>query len=145
MITLEKINKKIIEWQNNLITKERIQSWADNLWGTAELDELYELDNNAQNEFIITEILYYLEFINMNLITKDDIPQLLKFLNSKDNYLNSYKDLDQYFGGIDYRKRAEELKDDPFYREYCMSILNLRTKNPSKNNKNKVGETSNAE
>ena len=58
MITLEKISKKIIDWQNNLITKEQIQAWADNLWGTTELDELYELDNNAQNEFIITEILH---------------------------------------------------------------------------------------
>ena len=81
MITVEQIGQKIIDWQNNLITKEQIQAWAENLLGTAELDELYELDNNAQNEFIITEIRHYLEFINMNLIMKDDIPQLLRGCN----------------------------------------------------------------
>ena len=73
------------------------------------------------------------------------IDPLLKFLNSKDNYLNSYKDLEQYFGSINYRKRAEELKDDLFYREYSMSILKSHTKNPIKNIENNHREPNSKE
>jgi len=40
---------------------------------------------------------------------------------------------------------STRLKDDPFYREYCISILNPHTKNPNENEENNHEEKGSVE
>ena len=60
---------------------------------------------------------------------KDDIPYVLEYIDTARRYGeefdyysiadNAYKKWHKYRDSINYQKRAEELKDDPFYAPYC--------------------------
>ena len=67
----------------------------------------------------LEDTVFYLEFININLTAKEDIPYVLEFIDSKEPYQNAYEKWDKYLQGIDYKKRAKELKDDQFYAPFC--------------------------
>ena len=142
-IEISQIRQKIIDWQNGKISKEEMQEWGDNIdfqlrFGEVDIDD---------DEFYIgLEVASYLGFININLTTKEDIPYVLEYIDTAKRYNEkfenffiedkAYKKWYKYRDNINYRKRAEELMNDPFYREYCMSILKSHTKNPIENGKN---------
>jgi len=138
MITLKKIKQKIIDWRDGKISTIEIQQWGEDKYMSEEMknSQLNEVDH-----FIAIEVLQYLEFINMNLTIKEDIPYILIFIDSGHLYKDACKNWYKYRDNINYKKRAEELKDDLFYREYCMSILKSHTKNPSENEKNNHEKT----
>lgn len=142
MITLKKIKQKIIDWKDDKISTIEIQQWGEDKYMSGEMknSQLNEADH-----FIAIEVLQYLEFINMNLTIKDDIPYILIFMDSGHLYKDACKDWYKYRDNINYKKRAEELKDNPFYREYCMSILKSHTKNPSGNDGNNHEEKDSVE
>ena len=132
-----------MDWKNDKISKEEIQEWGDNIDFQLRFGEV----NISDDEFYIgLEVTSYLGFINMNLTTKDDIPHVLEYMDTAKRYSEKFENLSiedkayikwyKYRDNINYRKRAEELKDDPFYREYCMSILKSHTKNSSGNDGN---------
>ena len=131
-----------MDWQNDKITTADIQQWGDEKYMSGEMknSQLNEADH-----FIAIEVLQYLEFINMNLTIKDDIPYILIFMDSNHLYKDACKDWYKYRDNINYRKRAEELKDNSFDREYCMSILKSHTKNPSGNDGNNHEEKGSVE
>ena len=125
LVTIKEIRQKIIDWKNDKITKKEIQEWGDNIRGDADLSN--------EEHFIGIEVISYLEFININLTKKEDIPYVLEYIDTAkrhgekfENYSiedEAYKKWDSYRKNINYRKRAEELKEDPFYTEYCLGVL----------------------
>lgn len=119
VITVKKIKQKIVDWQVGKITTAEIQQWAEEKYMG---DEMRNSVLSEVDHFITIEALQYLESINMNLTTKDDIPFLLKFINSGKLCHDAYKDWRKYLDNIDYNKRVTELKDDPFYKEYCTGL-----------------------
>lgn len=76
MITLKKIKQKIIDWKDDKISTIEIQQWGEDKYMSEEMknSQLNEVDH-----FIAIEVLQYLEFINMNLTIKEDIPYILIF------------------------------------------------------------------
>jgi hypothetical protein len=112
MITVEQIRQKIIDWQNDEITKEEIQEWAEEI--------RFEADLNEEEEFVGIEVISYLEFINIDKTTKEDIPYVLEYIDNAKRYEDeAYRKWYKYRESINYQKRAEELKNDPFYAPYC--------------------------
>lgn len=68
----------------------------------------------------LEDTVFYLEFININLTAKEDIPYVLNYLDTAKPYKDeAYNKWNRYLKGIDYKKRAKELKDDQFYAPFC--------------------------
>ena len=112
MVTIKQIRQKIVDWQDDTITKEELQGWGEDIRFEANLSE--------EEEFIGIEVIAYLEFININLTTKEDIPYVLNYLDTAKPYKDeAYNKWNRYLKGIDYKKRAKELKDDQFYAPFC--------------------------
>jgi hypothetical protein len=116
MVTVKIIRQKIVDWQNDKIAKEELQKWGEEKYMS---DEMHNSKLNKRDREIVIEVLQYLEFMNINTTIKDDIPYVLEFMDSNIPYKEAYKKWDQYLDGIDYKKRARELKHDPFYAPYC--------------------------
>ena len=117
MITLEQIKSKILEWSDNHITAEKLQQWGEEQYMS---EELRSSNLQESDHFIMIEVLQYLEFININLTTKDDIPFILKFIDSGKLYKKAYTQWIHYTDNIDYTERANQLKNDPFYVIYSI-------------------------
>lgn len=111
MINLKIIRQKIVDWQNDMISKECLQQWGEDFRLDAYLNEDEELKG--------IEVLSYLEFMNIDKTLKEDIPYVLEFIDSDEKYEDAYKKWYEYLNSIDYKKRAKELKNDPFYAPYC--------------------------
>lgn len=88
MITVEQIRQKIIGWKNDKITTSDIQQWGEEKYMSEEMDSLNEFEH-----FIAIEVLQYLEFINMNLTTKEDIPYVLEYIDTAKRYSEKFENL----------------------------------------------------
>ena len=116
MITIKEIKNRVIDWKNEKITKEFLKEWAEDL---NDRKVVFESNLSERDEFIAHEVLHYLEDIDMNLSTTDDIPSLIEFIEDKSDYKLAYKNWDKYLESIDYKIRKEKLKNDLFYNKYC--------------------------
>lgn len=70
----------------------------------------------SQVESIFEEVLYKLDGVHYQLIIKEDIPIIIKFLETKPNDTSeAWKIWNDYWRSIDYEKRKKELINSNFY------------------------------
>ncbi|RZI45291.1 hypothetical protein EDM53_05475 [Rickettsiales endosymbiont of Peranema trichophorum] len=119
MITVQEVRQKIIDWRDGVMTTEEIQGWGEEKYTS---NDLRNASLSEREHFIVIEVLQYLEFINMNLVTKDDIPHILEFIDGADHN-DAYKKWNEYLNNIDYKSRADLLKGEAFYEDYCLAHL----------------------
>tara|TARA_R110002049_G_scaffold2743_4_gene21072 strand:+ start:7978 stop:8307 length:330 start_codon:yes stop_codon:yes gene_type:complete len=107
VITATKIESMLNKWSAGEIDASQIHEWAENRYMT----DKYDAESDRVNE-----VLAKLDMLNMNLVTKEDIPTLLAVLKS-DDYLAV---LDDYFNKVDIEKRKKELCNIELYEKFCV-------------------------
>lgn len=117
--TREKIFDMLSRWGTGEISTQEIFNWANSLYLSDECTyDDWEGDNSVSNE-----VLSYLDTLDMNLITQEDIPALTALLNSS---IGCFKvglaNWQKYIKSIDYIARKRSLKEDPLYRPFCVDI-----------------------
>ena len=66
---------------------------------------------NDGNDSVTNEVLAYLESIDMNLVTQEDIPACFEFLDTAPGrFQEGYRKWDNYLESINYEKRKKMLK-----------------------------------
>ena len=96
-------------WKENKITAADVYETADQLFSS---NELKLLDwENGEDYSVTMEILSYLEMMDINFITQEDIDPAIEFLQTKIGY---YKEGSEKWGAykatINYEERMKKLK-----------------------------------
>ena len=100
-------------WQSGVIDEREVHEEAEMLW-----DEHEEWPTFPEHhpESIAIEVLSHLEILNHQLITREDIPAMLTFLDTPPGKeLQGWKAWRRYWEGLDLRSRQKALKDNPYY------------------------------
>lgn len=115
--TRQDIIEKLTDWQTGRMSTEEIFDWANDNWIPYEDQyEDHEYSSDGEYQSVTRDVINYLEELFRLDITKDDIPELLKYLQTpKGQYEEGNKKLTNYFDSIDWDKRNEELKDKKPY------------------------------
>jgi hypothetical protein len=108
VITADTVESKLRKWQAGEVTTTEIHDWAENTYAVS----ASEPESDAVNE-----VLAQLDMLNMNLVTKDDIPALVAALRSKD--FESL--LEEHFATVDLNLRKSQLAEIPLYAPFCRS------------------------
>nr|WP_253307538.1 hypothetical protein [Rickettsia endosymbiont of Ceutorhynchus assimilis] len=114
VVTREYLVSLLRAWQQNKITTEEIYETANYLY---DCDILKVLDLENGDDFsVATEALQYLESLNINFITQEDIEPAIEFLNTPiGKYLEGDKKWEQYTSSINYEERMKKLKGQSPY------------------------------
>ncbi|WP_342269868.1 hypothetical protein [Rickettsia endosymbiont of Orchestes rusci] len=108
VVTREYLVSLLRAWQQNKITTEEIYETANYLY---DCDILKVLDLENGDDFsVATEALQYLESLNINFITQEDIEPAIEF-----KYLEGDKKWEQYTSSINYEERMKKLKGQSPY------------------------------
>jgi hypothetical protein len=119
-VTRSELLEKLDQWVAGKVSAEDVHSWAAvlHVTGNTEFD-----DWEGNREFSAAkEALAELYMLDINLITKDDAPLFVRFLNTPRGQFEA-GDI-PFIGGlqqIDLDARKEALKDTEPYRRYCQS------------------------
>jgi len=118
--TRQDIIDKLIDWQSGKMSTEEILDWAYDNWIPYEDQyEDHEYSSDGDYQSVTRDVINFLEELFRLDITKDDIPELLKYLRTpKGKYEEGNKKLENYFKSIDWDKRNEELKDQKPYSDW---------------------------
>jgi len=130
IITRKDLKEKLLQWQAGQMTAHDLNDWVGSNYPNEEVE--YE-DWDETEEFSVTnEVLAALDMMDMNLMTLEDVPAYLDFLETPPaSFEEGYKELQQYLEQIDLKKRAAALVADPFYERFCQE--------PDKTTKDKSG------
>jgi len=114
MIMSEIIEQRVVwlldGWKRGLISAEDVHHHAEK-W-TADERIASELNENSA----AAEILSQLDILNQQLITSEDIPEMLEFIGeSKKNASEARNRWEKYWSQIDFSKRQQTLAEDVFY------------------------------
>ena len=107
VITVTDIENVLNKWSAGEIDAGKIHEWAENRYMT----DKYDTESECVNE-----VLAQLDMLNMNLVTKEDIPALLTALKSDD----CHAVLESHFNKIDIEKRKKELCNLGLYERFCI-------------------------
>ncbi|MFQ5528644.1 MAG: hypothetical protein ACE5GX_20615 [Thermoanaerobaculia bacterium] len=110
------IRSLLQRWQGGDVDKRLVHEEAEAVW-----DGFKEWPNYPQEDprSIPLEILSNLEALNHQLITPEDIPAILEFLDTpRGSELDGWKRWQRYWDELDMDERIESLKDDSYYSAY---------------------------
>jgi hypothetical protein len=105
-VTVRDVEAKLRQWQSGELSASSLHAWAEKTYGV----EAWEPESEAVNE-----VLAQLDMMDMNLLTLEDVPVLVKALRSKD-YVRV---LDGHFAAVDIESRKAALANDPMYAPFC--------------------------
>lgn len=117
--TRDIVRSKLQDWQKAKLTNQQIWEWALNEWFPIE-DDYEDLERSANGtwESICRDIIWMLEDLNQNHISKKDIPILLEYLDTPlGQYQVGKNRIDNYFENIDWNSRKQELIGVPPYSD----------------------------
>jgi hypothetical protein len=109
----KKITTLLNQWGDGIIDERQVHEQAED-W----LEQLSELPSYAEENprSIPLEVLVQLDALNHQLITKDDIPAIKRFLNTPSGQESVGWTLwRKYWNDLDLKCRKEELKSNPYY------------------------------
>lgn len=113
------LKEKLLLWQQGVITAHELNDWAGENYPNDDVE--YE-DWDAAEEYSVTnEVLAALDMMDMNLMTLEDVPAYLSFLETPPaSFEEGYNKHQKYLEQIDINKRAAALVTDPFYERFCL-------------------------
>lgn len=95
-------------WQNNKITTLDLYSTALQLRAVDD-KKLLDWDNNEECS-VTMEIIAYLDCLDMDFITQEDVEPAIEFLETRiNNFDEGLKKWQQYTSSIDYEERVRRL------------------------------------
>jgi hypothetical protein len=102
----------LLQWGTGKLSEKDVHETAEGLWERHEWPEYCETDDRS----IAIEVLAHLEILNHQLITRDDVPALLDFLDTPPGQAaRGWIRWRQYWDGIDFAQRRRELATNPYY------------------------------
>jgi hypothetical protein len=108
----EVIRNLLEQWRSNEINEREVHEEAERLLDEHGWIEYPENDGRS----VAMEVLSQLAILNRQLVTQEDIPAMLGFLNTPpDETSKGWQTWRRYWNSIDYEKRREELKQNPYY------------------------------
>ncbi len=117
VISRQDVKDKLIKWQLDDIDAKQVHEWAENSYNTSHV----EYEDWEDDEYSVTNsILAELDMLNINLLTKEDIPALIEFLDSPPGkFKESDVKFQRYMRSIDIHERKSQLADIDIYSEFC--------------------------
>jgi hypothetical protein len=109
---------KLAEWEAGKVSPEDMYKWAQQLFRS---DEIEFDDIDREKGFSVArEALTELEMLDMNFLTKADIPIFVAFLNTAPaDFDKGYISFVASLQEIDAKKRMRELKNIEPYKRHC--------------------------
>ncbi|MEM6455756.1 MAG: hypothetical protein AAF772_11725 [Acidobacteriota bacterium] len=108
------IDELLNRWEQGEIDAEAVWYAAEDLWDTVDLLYIDFPDDHPDSP--ILEVLHDLSILNHQLIVREDIPALKKFLHAKPgSTVAAWQAYRAYLDSIDYQKRRDDLCDDDVY------------------------------
>ena len=100
-------------WAAGEIDAAKVHGVVEYLWDSfAEVPEFSLGDERS----IAIEVLSQLEILDQQLVTPEDIPEILKFLSTpQGDEREAWSRWERYWDGLDYRERSRSLEGNPFY------------------------------
>ena len=112
-IERNRIKTLLNQWADGIIDERQVHEQAEE-W----LEQLSELPSYADEDprSIFQEVLVQLDVLNHQLITTDDVPAILTFLNTPPGKeLIGWALWRKYWEDLDLEHRKQELKSNPYY------------------------------
>jgi hypothetical protein len=108
----EVIRNLLEQWRSNEINEREVNEEAKRLLDEHGWIEYPENDDRS----VAMEVLSQLVILNRQLVTREDIPAILGFLNTPPGETSKgWETWRRYWNSIDYEKRREELKQNTYY------------------------------
>jgi hypothetical protein len=118
VISRKDLREKLLQWQGGRMTAPELNDWAVENYLNDDVE--YEDWDEAEENSVTNEVLGALDMMDIDLMTPEDIPAYLDFLETPPaSFEEGYKKLQQYLEKIDIKKRAAALVTDPFYERFC--------------------------
>jgi hypothetical protein len=118
IITREQLCKILEDWQSGRVTAKQVHDWAQDRFWPGEVNYA-DWEDDANNS-AAKEVLGDLDNLDMNLMTSEDIPIYLEFLQTpRGSFAQGYKKLEAALEAVDFKERQTRLKDDPLYEAFC--------------------------
>lgn len=118
ILSREDLKEKLLQWQEGQITAQELNNWAGENYPNDDVD--YEDWDEAEAHSVTNEVLAALDMMDMNLMTSEDVPAFLDFLETPPaSFEEGYKKFQRYQEQIDIKKRAADLVTEPFYERFC--------------------------
>lgn len=118
IIRRKDLKEKLLQWHEDQITAPELNGWAGGNYPNDDVE--YEDWDEAEEYSVTNEVLAALDMMDMNLMTPEDIPAFLDFLETPPaSFEEGYNRLQQYLEQRDIKKRAAALVTDPFYERFC--------------------------
>jgi hypothetical protein len=97
-------------WQAGALSAADVHAWAEDLYGPAEYAD------GEDEESVTKHVLSELDMLNLNLITLEDVPHFLAFLETPPGrYADGAARFEAALTGRDLEGRRRALREDPFY------------------------------
>jgi hypothetical protein len=108
------------KWQSGKMTVDQVKEWAEERYQDDEDKYLFTDFEGKPESSVSVEIMANLSAADLYLVTVDDIPEYIAFLETPvGSFLKGYKRFAKYHNSIDYDARIEKIKKIPFYAEGC--------------------------
>jgi hypothetical protein len=108
----------LLQWQEGQITPRELNNLAGENYPNDEVE--YEDWDEAETNSVTNEVLAALDMMDINLMTPEDVPAYLDFIETPPaSFEEGYKKLQQYLKQINIKKRAAPLVADPLYERFC--------------------------
>jgi hypothetical protein len=106
------IRSLLQRWRSNEIDERGVHKEAERLLDEHGWIEYPENDDRS----VVLEVLSQLGILNRQLVTREDIPAMLGFLDTPPGEASQgWQTWRRYWNSLDYEKRREELKQNPYY------------------------------
>jgi hypothetical protein len=118
VISRKDLREKLLQWQGGRMRAPELNDWAVENYLNDDVE--YEDWDEAEENSVTNSVLGALDMMDIDLMTPEDIPTYLDFLETPPaSFEEGYKKLQQYLEKIDIKKRAAALVTDPFYERFC--------------------------
>jgi hypothetical protein len=106
VISRQEVRALLERWQRGETVASQVHIWAEDRHAVSAFEPEDE---------VVNELLGQLDMLNLNLITAEDVPALLRALDDLGDTDRVIQDLERYFEGIDLVRRSAKCAGDPLY------------------------------
>jgi hypothetical protein len=113
-VSREQLRELLDQWRRGSINERTVHERAEGLLARYGPNPAAPSKDDPRS--IAFEVVSELETLNHQLITPVDVPAFMEFLGTPSGAESAaWERWMRYWDGVDYRRRAEELADNPYY------------------------------
>ena len=113
------VERVLRRWQTGAMTALQVQRWAEDLYLADDVEHDDWEHDGAERFSVSHTALGVLDSLGLNLVTADDVPALLDFLDTRRGYYHPReRRLRRLLDDADHERRRRELRATPPYAEH---------------------------